>query len=196
MRIVCLCLSALPAWALAQPAPSNLEAYQTLVVRCLAEVPDTARALVIDAPAVMPYLRTALSDTWRAEGRSVYLADSSFAAQRIPTLSFGVEEAAVEYARASRKTLGRTITLAVSHTFAAPSGLLLDDGRCRKSYEDLIPKRGRASLEAEAFSETQGRLPRAGWVRRYVEPAALAAVSAVTVFLFFNLRSDRFDDGG
>ena len=101
--VVLVCLA--PAsWfaARAQPAPTNLEAYQTLALRCLAHAPDTVRVLVLDAPALMPYLRTALAETWRRDDRALFLADSSFqaAGPPPPRLVYAIEEARVGYARA------------------------------------------------------------------------------------------------
>ena len=106
-----------------------------------------------------------------------------------------IEEARVGYARARRKQLNRTVTLALRYTFAAADGRLLGEARCRETFTDTIRRADRADLESEAFPETQGDAPRAGWMRRYLEPAVLAAATAITVYLFFNLRSDRTDDG-
>ena len=196
MVLVCLAPTAwLPARA--QPTPTNLEAYQTLALRCLAHVPDTAHVVLLDAPTLMPYLRTALTDAWRSADRAIFLADSSFqaAGPAAPRLAYAIEQVGVGYERARRKRLNRTVTLALRYTFTTPEGRLLDEARCHETFTDTIRRADRAALESEAFPETQGTLPRAGWMRRYLEPAALAAATAITVYLFFNLRSDRSDDG-
>ena len=196
--VVLLCLAPMAGpTARAQPAPTNLEAYQTLALRCLASVPDTAQVLALDAPARMPYLRTALTDAWRRDGRTLFLADTSFQTNAPPTprLRYAIEEARVAYARARRKHLDRTVTLALRYTFTAADGRLLGEARCREAFTDTIRRADRAALESETFPETRGDPPRAGWMRRYLEPAVLAAATAITVYLFFNLRSDRSDDG-
>lgn len=184
-----------PSIAHGQSAPSNMEAYQVLAVRCLVQVPDTARALSLASPSVMPFLRTALVEAWQGEGRSIYLADSTFMEpdRPMPRLSYAVEQAGVTYAPARRRAFERTVTLALQYTYATDGGRLLRDARCKDSYSDMIRRSDRLTLETAAYPETQGMVPRAGWVRRYLEPAVLATVSAVTVFLFFNLRSDRAD---
>ena len=166
-----------------------------LAVRCLVQVPDTTRVLSLASPSVMPFLRTALVAAWQGEGRAIYLADATFteSAPSMPRLSYAVEQAGVTYAPASRRVLERTITLALQYTYATEGGHLLRDARCKDSYSDTIRRSDRLMLETAAYPETQGAAPKAGWVRRYVEPAVLATVSAVTVFLFFNLRSDRTD---
>lgn len=200
MRILMVLVCLAPAsWftADAQPTPTNMEAYQTLALRCLAGVPDTTSALLLDAPAQMPYLRTALIDTWSRDGRTLFLADTSFhtSAQAAPRLTYTLEEARVAYERARRKQLTRTVTLALRFTFTTADGRLLGEDRCRDTFTDTISRADRLRLETETFPETQGAVPRAGWMRRFLEPAVLAAATAITVYLFFNLRSDRSDDG-
>ncbi len=176
-----------PAWG----QPTNLEAYQTLAVECLAAAPDTARAFRLAVPARMPFLRTALVARWQEEGHMVFLADSSFEATgALPRLAYEVEEATVAYERAGRKQLRRTVTLALRHTFTGPGGEILREDRCRDVYEDTVARRAAAGLADEAFPETQAPLPEAGWLRRYLEPVVLTAATAVAVYLFFTLRSD------
>ncbi len=192
--LVCLAPTAWPA-ARAQPTPTNLEAYQTLALRCLAAVPDTASVVVLDAPALMPYLRTALTDAWRSDGRTLFLADSAAVGPAAPRLAYAIEHVGVAYERARRKRLNRTVSLALRYTLTTAQGRLLDEARCSETFTDTIRRADHAALESEAFPETRGTLPRAGWMRRYLEPAALAAATAITVYLFFNLRSDRSDDG-
>ena len=137
-----------------------------------------------------------LGRTWREDGRALFLADS--AAQRggpaAVRVMYTIEEARVGYERARRKQLARTVTLALRYSVTASNGRLLAEDRCRETFSDTIRRAGRAPLESEAFPETQGTVPRAGWMRRYLEPAVLAAATAITVYLFFNLRSDRSDD--
>jgi hypothetical protein len=176
-------------------APTNLETYQTLALRCLAGVPDTTARFVLDAPAQMPYLRTALTEAWRRDGRTLFFADSSLHTAA-PRLTYTIEDARVGYARARRRQLDRTVVLALHYIFIAVDGRLLGEARCRETFTDTIRRADRPALESETYPETQGALPRAGWTRRYLEPAVLAAATAITVYLFFNLRSDRSTDGG
>ncbi len=191
-RLFCfvLLLAAGPARA----QPTNLEAYQTLALRCLAAVPDTVRALRLEAPAQMPYLRTALVNRWRQDGRTLFVPDSSVQVLALPRLRYAVEAAEVAYARAGRRQLQRTVTLALRYTFTAPDGRLLADDRCRDTFTDAIRRTERDALESGAYPETQGAAPPGSWRRRYLEPALLGAATAVTIFLFFNLRSDRSGD--
>ena len=192
VALACLVLTPLAA-ALAQP--TNLEAYQIVALRCLAETPDTTKAFRLDAPEQMPYVRTALTQRWRDEGRALFLADSLHRAPATARLRYEIEEARIAYERAPGKQFVRTVTLALRYTFTAADGRLLREDRCRDTFTDTIRRSDRAALEWDAFPETQGEAPRGSWIRRHLEPAILAVATAVTVYLFFNIRNDQTDDG-
>lgn len=174
------------------PVPTNLEQYQALALQCLADVPASEEALVLEAPARLPYLRTALTDAWLSDGRAVYLPDAlpdTTAARLLPRLQYRVEDAAVAYERAPGKRLRRTVNLTLAHTFTAPDGRLLAEARCTEALVDTVARGDFERLATAAYGETQAPLPPAGWVRRYVEPALLTAATAIGVYLFFSLRS-------
>lgn len=194
-RVVCLGLGLIPFFAV-HAQPTNQEAYQMLALGCLASVPDTAHVIWLDAPTQMPYIRTALTEAWREENRTLFLADSSaqLPEPAPPRLHYAIEHAHVAYARHRRKQLARTVTLGLRYTFIAPDGRLLGEAGCIETYTDTIRRRDVSALESAAFSETQGTIPRGGWIRRYLEPALLATATAVTVYLFFNLRNDESGD--
>lgn len=174
--------------------PTNLEAYQALALRCLAEAPGAARGFRLAAPAQMPYLRTALLDRWRADGRTVFLADSAAAPAGLPRLRYEIEEVGVAYERAGRRRLARTVTLGLRYDLVGADGEVLADDRCRHEHADVIRRAEQGALETAAFPETQADAPGGGFRQRYLEPAFLAAATAVAVFLFFNLRSERTND--
>lgn len=168
---------------------TNLAVFQDLGVRCLAGAPDTLRAFRIAAPPLMPYLRPPLLTRWQAEGRTLYLADSTNAHTDLPLLSFSIEEAQVAYARARRRNVQRSVALTLRYTLTTADDRVLAEHRCRETYDDVVPRRAIAGLESTAFPETRATLPPAGWLRRYAEPALLTAATAVGVYLFFTLRS-------
>lgn len=170
--------------------PANLAVYQDLAATCLADAPDTLRAFRLEAPARMPYLRPALAARWTAEGRTLFVADpADSAGAALPRLAFEVEEAAVAYARASRRRVRRSVALALRYSIVAADGRLLAEDRCRQTYADVVDARSLAALESAAYPETHAERPPAGWLRRYLEPALLTAATAVGVYLFFTLRS-------
>ena len=174
---------------------TNLAHYEAMAVACLSAVPDTARAFRLDAPDAMPYLRAALVARWQSEGRVIFRPDAP-AAEALPWLRYAIEEARVAYAKAPDHRLARTVTLALRYTFTGADGRILRDDRCRDVRADTIRSADRARVETAAFPETQAPPPEAGWVRRYLEPAVITAATAVGIYLFFTLRSDRTNNGG
>ncbi len=174
----------------------TLTLFQTMAVECLAPVPDTLRTFGLATPAVPPYLRTALLERWHAEGRAVYLADSTQAtpaSSALPRLLAATEQVRVVYARVGRRTLRRTATLHLRYTLTAPDGRVLDDGRCERVAADTLARRDKSRVENPVFPETQAPLPEQGWLRRTLEPAVLAATVVLTAYLLFTLRSNRTD---
>lgn len=182
-----------PRPASAQPQ-TNQDVFAMLVQDCLADVPDTVDAFRLAPPHAMPYLATALARRWQSDGYTVYLADST-SARPMPQLRYVIDESAVTYERAERRRVRRTVDLALRYTFTAPDGRLLRTDPCRNAFTDLLDRDALDAVESPAFPETQGERPPPRWPRRYLEPVVLTAATAVAVFLFFSLRSDRADDG-
>lgn len=194
-RITAVLLSILGGTVPALAQETNRGVFEQLARECLAELPADVDTLAVDAPDQMPYLRSALIDTWKSSGREIYRADHSAAqASTVPRLAFTISEAGVEYAAMGRRRLIRDVTLVLHYTLTGPDGRIIADEHCTKTASDSIRRADVALLEDPAFAETQGEAPRAGWVRRYVEPAVLAAATAVGVYLFFTLRSQSTDD--
>ena len=197
------CIAAALLWAgtasvRGQDLSTNLEAYQLLAVGCLGEVPGSRSAFRLDAAPTMPYLRQALVRHWKQQGRAVFLADTAATAPapNMDRLTYGVDQARVRYERARRRVLRRTVELELTYALIAQSGEVLADERCRRDYSDTFERRAVSGRETPAFPETVGALPRGGFTRRYLEPAVLATASALTVFLFFRLRSEPSSGGG
>ncbi|NBC16002.1 MAG: hypothetical protein GVY18_01660 [Bacteroidetes bacterium] len=200
LAVLCLALwtgaagIGMPAAAQTSETPTNLEVLQSLSVGCLAEtVPDSMRTLRLDAPEQMAYLRTALVGRWQDTGREIYVAADS-ATTPLPTLDYAIETVDVTYERGGRRTVERTVTLALHYTLTTADGRLLRDARCRDAHTDTVRRDRLAALESAAHPETQADPPPGGWLRRYAQPAVVAAATVVTVFLFFSLRSDRVDN--
>ncbi|QXD14225.1 hypothetical protein GQ464_012285 [Rhodocaloribacter litoris] len=179
----------------ARAQETNLALYEAVALQCLAAVPDTARAFVLEAPETMPYLRTALVNRWQAEGRTVFLPGAP-GAGGLPGLRYTVETARVAYQKANGGRLARSVTLALRYTFSGADGRLLREARCQDTRTDVIPREALPRVETEAFPETRAEPPAPGWLRRYLEPVVITAATAVGIYLFFTLRSERADDGG
>jgi hypothetical protein len=173
----------------ADAQPTTIRAYEQMATDCLAGAPGTFLAFELSVPPRMAYLRTALVDHWQREQRTVYLADTAGVSRTLPLLTYDVEMTNVHYARAPGRRLRRSVTLGLRYTLIAPDGRLLADRSCLETYEDTLRRSDIAQLESAGLPETQGALPPAGWARRFVEPAALAAATIVATYLFFSLRS-------
>lgn len=169
-----------------------------MAVRCLSGVPGTRSEFSLEAAPSMPYLRQALVQHWKQQGHAVFVADTSSAVgtRDLDRLTYGVHEARVRYEKARRRVLRRTVELELSYALIAQSGEILADEPCRREYSDTVRRSSVSGLELPAFPETVGAIPNSGWTRRYLEPAVLATASALTVFLFFRLRSESSNGGG
>ena len=185
--LVCFFLT-LPRLSYAQQ--SNISILEDLAVRCLAGIPDTTQTFFLSASTQMPYLRTALVDRWLNEHRTIMLPDSA-GYMGHPRLVYQIDEVRVDYQRQGRKRIQRDITLALRYSFTNNNGQLLSEERCTDSFTDVLDRNEVAAVESDAYPETKGDPPETGWVRRFLEPTVLTAATALTVYLFFSLRSDR-----
>ena len=179
----------------ARAQDTNLAVYQKLAVECLGELPSDIDTLALETESRMPFLRTALVEAWKTGGHEVYAIDTTPPqAAHLPRLAFTVEDAGVTYTRADRRRLNRRVRLGLRYALTDSDGRIIADDRCAEALSDTIDRAAVARYENEAYAETRGELPRAGWLRRIVEPAIITAATAVGVYLFFTLRSQSADD--
>ncbi len=180
----------------ARAQDTNLSIYQGLALECLGELPSDVDTLALEASAQMPYLRSALVERWKSNGHEVYFVDDSpLHAANLPRLAFSVEDASVVYAPAGRRRLDRILRLGLQYSLTDRDGRIILDEHCAKDAADTIDRTAVAHVEDRAYAETQGDPPRAGWVRRIVEPVVIMTATAIGVYLFFTLRSQSADDG-
>jgi len=177
----------------AQPGPrSNVDVLGDLAVGCIGDVPDTLSSFLLESSDKMPYLRPRLTSYWRERGHLVFLADSLSAAARageLPRLRYDPEDASVLYDPVDPSQLRRTITISIRHSLVAPSGLIMDDGRCRDEYSDTIGRSDVVLVQRDPFPETRAEIPPEGSWRTWAEPVVLGAAVGVVVYLFFTIRS-------
>ncbi len=159
----------------------------------MADAPDSLSIFRLEAPAQMPYIRIALTTRWQSEGRVVFIADT---AAVLPLLRYEIEEARVAYDKGPDHSLSRAVTLGVRYSVTGADGRLYREHRCRDVRSDVISRADLRRIESSAFPETQATPPESGWMRRFLEPAVITAATALGVYLFFSLRSDRADSGG
>ncbi len=186
LAILGACASARPGAA----QPLNRVLFEEMAVDCLGTLPETEGDLILHAPEEMPYVRAVLVAAWQADGRAIFLPDSTKAGLRI---AYAIEEAAVHYEKRRRKQLAREVRLVLLYNIADQDGRVLADDRCALARSDVITRGQRTAVETEAWPETQGAAPRRSRVRRMLEPVVLTAAMTVTAWLFFSLRSSGED---
>jgi hypothetical protein len=168
----------------AQASPTNAEVFQELAVRCLGTA-VSADSLILESPARMPYLRAGLIEAWKQRNIGVFSLDTL----RLPRVWYTVEHSAVTYRRASRREWKRHVDLGLRYSVTNADGRVVAENSCRQHRDDVVLAAERTRIESPAHPETQAVAPAPGFVRRYVEPAVLIGATAVTTWLFFNLRS-------
>jgi hypothetical protein len=175
-----------------QAQPTNVDVFGNLAVQCLGGVPDTSRALMLNAPEGMPYVRSALTKHWLSEGIGVYLTDSARAEEvpaHLTVLRYGVEDAGIEYSRTSRRTFRRSVRLALRYDLASPSGRLISDDRCRRAYTDDLAVSLLDTIQPDPYPEARAQLTGRSGPGRFLEPIVLGTAMATIVYLFFTVRS-------
>lgn len=175
---------------LIQPAAhaqiSNIEVYQQLALECLPDTlpSDTVRVQHENVPA---YIRSAVTSRWLDE-QDVVLYENESEQDGLPILSYSIESPHIIYARV-RDGIARDASLAVQYSVRAGDGRVIEDRRCEQTYADVVERRDLAGLENPEYPETTAAAPPSSWRRRYLEPVIVASATAVTVLLFFALRS-------
>ena len=170
--------------------PVNRVLFEEMAIDCLGTLPETEGDLILHAPEEMPYVRAVLVAAWQADGRTIFLPDSTRPGLRI---AYAIEEAGVHYEKRRRKQLAREVRLVLRYDIADQDGRVLADDRCALMRSDVITRAQRTAVETEAWPETQGAPPRRSRVRRMLEPVVLTAAMTVTAWLFFSLRSSGED---
>ncbi len=189
-----LMLLAFSSQAVAQA--SNMETYEALATACVGFMEDIEGDLVLDAPAHMPYVRSAIISALQAQGHTVFSADSSAGRPgNLATLRYTIDEARVGYSRLKKKQARREVHLTTTNTLIAADSRLLEHEVCQQQSADTVAIGDIASLESSAYAETRATPPETGFARRYLQPVLLTGATVLTVYLFFTLRSENSSDG-
>jgi len=172
---------------------TNAERMSAMAVACVAERAAGADTVSIAGPVRLPFIRSAVTSSWQASGVPVFDAERTVVGT---VVRLTVPDAGVEYRRAERGQLERTVRLDLGVRVTAPDGRIRIDDTCSVSETDLVDADDVEALEDPSWPETVGEAPRPGFLRRIAQPVIVAAATAAGVFLFFSLRSRRADDGG
>jgi len=168
--------------------PTNIEVYQNLALVCLtdAALPDS---FSLAESGGAPYIREALVAHWLDEGRAVYADDTTSTARR-SRLSFEADRQTVRYEREGKR-IRRHVELGLHYEVTAADRRLTAASRCDLNHTDVLDRSQIQRVDDARFAATTAELPPSSWRRRYLEPVIVGAATAVTVVLFFTLRSKR-----
>ncbi len=178
--------------------PTNAEVLGQLASNCVAEISTIPDSLAVIADPRHTFVRPAVTASLRDRGVVVF-ADRSASGESddrnmIPTLTYIVDGARVTYAKTSNDLIERAVVIRLSYTLLDRRRTVTADSSCSMTFADAVERRRIDSLEDPLLPVTVGHKPDRGWIRRYLEPAVVVAASAVVVYLFFNVRSDRKDN--
>lgn len=173
--------------SLAEAQPTNIELFQRLAVECVSEIsmPET---VALDADESPDYLRSAVTSYLIGQNVKVYAVSADF--DSLSRLHMRYGHARVQYER-KRGQISRSADVTLHFLLTRPDNRITGDSTCHRSFDDTVDRRALPALEDDAYPESKGRRPEASWRRRYLEPVIMAGATAVTVLLFFSLRSKR-----
>ncbi|MBT8401126.1 MAG: hypothetical protein KJO98_11665 [Rhodothermia bacterium] len=143
------------------------------------------------------FIRTAVVLAMQNQGTVVMMSQApatstvnSVDGEQRPSLRYRIENGEVRYSKAGG-VLAREIVVDTRVLATMSDNSVARDTLCTKSFSDQIRPADVDDVEDPNQPLTLGNRPDKGWLRRIAEPAVVAAASAVAVYLFFNVRSDR-----
>jgi hypothetical protein len=165
--------------------PTNMQVVERLVTECIAELPLPSMLSI--APDVRyESVSNAVVEHLREREIRVFASDTLGR----QSLGYQIEDVSVAYQRLGRD-YERNVRAVVLPRVLSESGEILHAGRCERSLDDIINRGDIVRIERGAPSEARAELPPASFRRRVAEPLLLAGATAVSVVLFFTLRSKR-----
>ncbi len=191
-----LAMYACPERAAGQPA--NGDIIGQLAADCVTSALAAADTVRLVPDQRYEFIRTAVVGAIQNDGTIVVISPASPEAapqQSSRTrphawLRYRIEKSEIRYTKAG-DALAREIFVDTRVLATMSDHSVAVDSLCAGSFEDEIQPADVQDVEDSSQPLTIGRRPDKGWLRRIAEPAVVAAASAVAVYLFFNVRSDR-----
>jgi hypothetical protein len=188
-----------PFWPTPSSAQaSHVEQFQSIAIECLGTLADGMDSFALRGPDRMPFVRTGLLGLWLGEGRTVYDATrntNSVATSPIPRLEYDIEEALVEYENVGSGKAHRSVSLALRYELTGPDDQVLSNNSCNQTIADTLSTDMAALLKDNRFPETDVAPDSRSWLKKALQPAVIIGAAAIGTALFFNLRSERAEDG-
>jgi hypothetical protein len=169
--------------------PTNMQVLERLATECLDEL-DLPDALKLSADARFEGIAIAVAQYLRERDVRIYQADTLATNRAMSLLNYSIEDLGFAYSRAGRN-YERHGSLRMAIRLLADDGEVVVVERCERMYEDRVARGDIERIERGAYPQATAELPPANIRRRVVEPVLLAGATAVSVILFFTLRSKR-----
>ncbi len=171
--------------AIAQP--TNRDVIVSLVGNCVSNTIASDSSVAYSYSGSTGFIESGVVAAWLSEGKSVRVHDN---ASKEKHLEFQTTNIAVQYRRSSRSTVDREVSVSTIGTVRDADGTIIESIDCPDSFRDTVDRHQLDSIEDSEIPLTQGTRPSRGFVRKYLQPVVVAAASAVTVYLFFSIRSN------
>lgn len=155
---------------------------------------EVSPKLTLDWGGALPFMEASVSAYLLAGG--IALSEGSLDGGSGGRLRIDVDEGSLLYVRAPRRAeepLERHIRVGLRYTLTQPDDTILASDSCVKDRSDLHSRRLANALADSRWNVTNPDIPQTGRWQRILQPAVLAAATAIGTYLFFNLRSDRAD---
>lgn len=170
---------------------TNREVMISLVSTCLAPAIEDESTLSYTYRGSESFVEAGVVAGWLQDGKSVSIFSGGDSQPAVSHLDFSVTDLDVAYERASKHTVGRTVSVVVMGTHRNSDDQILHAIDCPASFEDVLDRNSLSLVEDTELEVTTAEHPSQGVIRKYVQPVIVGAASAVTVYLFFTIRSSN-----
>ncbi len=170
---------------------TNLSVFVSLAAECLAPLLDGTDSFIFEGESGISSIETGLINSWMTSGKEVArLGENALPGDR-PLLSYQIQHTAVTYDTEKKRSLIRNVELRLSAMKIENNVVTNSIVDCPGQFSDTIDRRDISEIEDSLIPETKGHVPPRGFLKRYAQPIVVGAASAITVYLFFSVRSDE-----
>lgn len=118
---------------------------------------------------------------------TVTLRDSTAQNIAVARLEYCSLTVLIRYDKADKTNYRRQVTVQLYLKFVSSEGVILFAEKLTKTSEDLVNRKRITDIESENLPFTHGKLPHSA--RKWAEPVAASALTALIIYLFYFYRS-------
>lgn len=178
---------------------SHVERLQDAARACLGHIPDELESFRLSTDARAPYIRSALVSDWLAEGKTVYddaiVRDADEGASDMARFSYETDAIEISFDPVGGGVILRHATVGMSYGLTGADAQVLIDSRCDQTLSDSLDASLAKALRDHRWPETDVAPENRSILGKIVKPVVVLGAAAVGTWLFFNLRSERAEDG-